>query len=363
MKQQVNTNRERVGEVATIYLRGNTWWVNLQYCGRQIRKSLKTRNKKEARAKAIALERELMSGSQPAAPRKKKVTIAEVVVELIQSCEAEDRRPKTITKYRQVLERFVDFAMEENVVELSDVNLRLIDQYRNWRKQQGAKPKTIHNELGVIRRLMLFAKTRRLVSHDPLEGLRLVEPKTDPQPCWTPDEVEVILAKAFPKNRPVYTLLTETGMRIGELQWLTWDDIDFAQKLIHIHPKDGWTTKTGNARSIPMSDRAREVLEKQPRKHRWVFTAAASRRYPNGDHQVSERRLLSSLKRTLTKLGLKGHLHTFRHSFISRAIVGGIPEAIIRSWVGHVDQKTLQHYTHIASAESRAAMERLEQAR
>jgi len=53
------------------------------------------------------------------------------------------------------------------------------------------------------------------------------------------------------------------------------------------------------------------------------------------------------------------YLHTFRHSFISRAIVQGIPEAIIRSWVGHVDHKKLQHFTHIADRESQAAMQRL----
>ncbi|MBL4885080.1 MAG: tyrosine-type recombinase/integrase [Planctomycetaceae bacterium] len=133
------------------------------------------------------------------------------------------------------------------------------------------------------------------------------------------------------------------------------------KNLIHIRPKDDWTTKTGNVRSIPMSERARKKFRNQKKDCRWVFTARASKRYPQGDHQVSERRLLQSLKRTLKKIGLKGHLHTFRHSFISHAIISGIPEAVIRNWVGHVNKKTLQLYTHIADQASQTAMEKLNQ--
>ena len=67
-----------------------------------------------------------------------------------------------------------------------------------------------------------------------------------------------------------------------ELRWLAWDDVDLKQGLIHIRPKDDWTTKTGNVRSIPISDRARGVLQTQPRHSRWVFTARASPKYPQG---------------------------------------------------------------------------------
>ncbi len=58
-------------------------------------------------------------------------------------------------------------------------------------------------------------------------------------------------------------------------------------------------------------------------------------------------------------MGLSGHLHTFRHTFISRALVSGIPEAIVRDWVGHVDRDILKLYTHIASIESQDAMTKL----
>jgi integrase len=148
-------------------------------------------------------------------------------------------------------------------------------------------------------------------------------------------------------------------LRIGELKHLTWDDVDYGNNVLHIRPKDGWKPKTGDQRAVPMSPRVRSLIEKLPRRSKWIMTAPASPKYPNGDHQVSERRLLLALKGILKKLGLRGHLHTFRHAFISAALMSGIPEAVVRAWVGHVDADVIRLYTHIHDADSQAAMRRL----
>ncbi|MEN6496196.1 MAG: site-specific integrase, partial [Thermoguttaceae bacterium] len=123
--------------------------------------------------------------------------------------------------------------------------------------------------------------------------------------------------------------------------------------------KGDWKPKTGDQRAIPMSPVARAVLNKLPRKAKWVFTSPPTPTYPAGDHLISERRLLEYLKRVLKRLGLKGHLHTFRHSFISHALTQGIPEAIVRQWVGHVDPEVIKLYTHVLDETSQAAMKRL----
>ena len=110
---------------------------------------------------------------------------------------------------------------------------------------------------------------------------------------------------------------------------------------------------------VPISQKVRTVVEGLSREADWVFTSRPSQKYPRGDAQVSERRLLQYLKRVLGRLGLRGHLHTFRHSFISAALSGGIPEAVVRDWVGHVDDRIIRLYTHIADKTSKAAMKKL----
>ena len=95
-------------------------------------------------------------------------------------------------------------------------------------------------------------------------------------------------------------------MRVGEVKHLTWDDIDFAHSVILIREKDGWKPKTGDQRAIPMTPAVRAVLEGLPHKAKWVVTAAPLTKYPKGDHQVSEWRLLEYLKRVLKRLRTPG---------------------------------------------------------
>jgi len=358
MKDQ---DSERIGEKVRIYQRGDQYWANLQHRGRQLRKSLKTNNVKTARRLALAWEQEVLSGSTSTAVPTEPPTVAHVVELLLAVCASEERAQKTLEKYRSVLQRVVELAEEGALTDIQQIDLTFVDQYRQRRRAAGRAPKTIHTEVAIIRQLTKFAKSRRLIHEDPLDGLKNREPKRTQQPFWTHEESQQILAAAQEPQRSVFTFLNETGMRIGEVQWLTWDDVDFQQGVIHVRPKPGWTTKTGNVRAVPMTPIIRSLLEKRPRKTRWVFTAPASAKYPQGDHQISERRLLKSLKRTLAKLNLAGHLHTFRHSYISRAIFNGVPEAVVRSWVGHVDEETIRLYTHIASQQSQQAMQTLHQ--
>jgi site-specific recombinase XerD len=61
----------------------------------------------------------------------------------------------------------------------------------------------------------------------------------------------------------------------------------------------------------------------------------------------------------LSKLKIPGKLHTFRHAFISRALLSGIEEAVVRAWVGHIDPEILKIYTHVASQLSQDRIKRL----
>lgn len=110
-----------------------------------------------------------------------------------------------------------------------------------------------------------------------------------------------------------------------------------------------------------MTDRLFAMLNLRPHKGRWVFTAPARAGVASENRRVSERRALLALKRILKGLGLPGHLHTFRHTYISQALSRGVPEAVVRSWVGHVDDAVIRLYTHISDEVSQAYVTRFSQ--
>jgi integrase len=355
--EQPQNQSERIGDIVRIFLKGDTWWANSQVNRRQRRRSLHTTSKKEARRRALLLEADILRGQLQ--HEGKAGGIGSTVEAYRSYLNAEKRAPKTLVKYNAVLDRVEELAERLQRKTMAGIDLQFIDAYRKERTDSEAAPKTIYNETMIIRQLVNFAKSRRLVANDPLAGLRLREPKPTPQPCWTQDEVERILAAASQPCQPALTILADTGLRVGELKHLTWDDVDYVNNVLHVRPKDGWKPKTGDQRAVPMSPRVRALLEGLPQDSTWVVTAPPSPKYPNGDHQISERRLLKALKQILKNLGFKGHLHTFRHAFISRALTSGIPESVVRAWVGHVDADVIRLYTHIADAASQAAMRRL----
>ena len=350
---------EPVGEYVRLYRRGKVWYVNYQAGGKQHRTSLKTTNKKRALLKAHRIETELATGKWR--PATETATVEVAIAAYLEKLKADDLAPKTLTKYEMLLKRIANLAGERKARDLSHVDLGFADAYRAMRAKAGAKPKTVHGETVFLRQLVNFALTRKMVDADPLAGIKLKKPKPTRQPCWTAAQVAQILNAAPADVKPALTLLAETGMRFGELQWLTWEDVELTETggAFHVRPKDNWRPKTGDQRTIPLSKAALAVISALPRTCRWVVTLPPSAVCPIAGRQWTERRLLAALKAVLKRLCLPGKLHTFRHYFISNALANGTPEAIVRKWVGHVDQKIMEMYTHMSDPASKAAMQRL----
>lgn len=94
-----------------------------------------------------------------------------------------------------------------------------------------------------------------------LKGLKNSKPKSTKQSCWSPHKVEQILLAAKEPQQSIYLLLTDTRMRFREVQWLTWEGVDFERGVVRIQPKEGWKPKTGDSRQVEMSPRVRAMLE------------------------------------------------------------------------------------------------------
>jgi len=349
-----------VGEIVSIFQRGNAWYANYQVENRQYRTSLHTASLKEARRQAFILEADIHAGRFKV--RGAVATVDEAVRLYKQSLRIEKRAAKTIVKYDAVLDQMLRLANRLKIATMDRLNLAFMDRYRAMRYDDGRAEKTVYNEATIVRQLVNFAIARDLVPVDPMKRLKLKKPKPTLQPCWTLEQVGRILAAAPDQLRPTLILLAETGMRFGELAWLTWSDIDWESNTIVIRAKDGWRPKSGDQRQVPISNAARAVLDALPRKWLWVTTMPATKQHSLPGRQWTERRLLSMLKAVLNKPGLPGKIHTFRHYFVSNALEKGIPTATVRAWVGHVDDRIIALYTHVHDEASQSAMRRLSQA-
>lgn len=355
---------EKVGDRVSIRKRGKTWYANWQEAGRQRRRSLKTASKKEATTRAWKIEREIEERAKGLAKEVEPATVDEAIDAYDEYLLSEGRSAKTLVKYRAVFKHVRALASRRGAATVDGLDLNFWDAFRADRKRAGTAEKTRYTECAILRQLVRFAISRKLVAADPMAGdnLKLGKPRPMPQPCWTRAEAERIVAAAREPFRTAFAVLLDTGLRAEELLHLTKANIDFSANVIRVRPKNGWKPKSGDERAVPMTPRVAELLRPPVARLRpddWLFTAAVTPKHPQAGRRLTGRRLLAALKRVTKRLGLPGHVHTFRHTFISEAVMHGVAEAVIRTWVGHVDPEILRLYTHIHDAAGQAEMRRL----
>lgn len=165
----------------------------------------------------------------------------------------------------------------------------------------------------------------------------------------------------------IFSLLLSMGCRIGELCALSWSDIDFNEKCIHIHKhfvndergrhvEEGCKTTAGE-RFLYMDDGIMEMLSEYRQKYlygaikkkEWnidEWAVFSSTKYP-GEH-LSPNTVREWVKLFTKRHGLpKFHPHQFRHTAISLQLQAGISVADIAKRAGHArPDVTLGIYAH-----------------
>ena len=138
-----------------------------------------------------------------------------------------------------------------------------------------------------------------------------------------------------------------TGLRLGELFALTWDDVDFVNSKILV--RRNWThgklvpPKSGKERKVPMSpELARELRGARHLKSDLVFCRE------DGTY-LSYENLRSAFKRTQRSAGLPRNTpHGMRHSFASQLVMASAPLKVVQELLGHADINMTMRYAHVA---------------
>ena len=157
----------------------------------------------------------------------------------------------------------------------------------------------------------------------------------------TAEHVEAVVRLLPSRYRLATLVLDATGMRVGELEALTWGDLD--------EPRGRWriaTSKTGRPRWVtPTPFLLDRVLKLCPRDDRH-----ADRRV---FEQVTGDSLRTALTRACTAAGVPAFSpHDLRHRRVSLMHLAGVPWARIGEQVGHDDITTTSRvYTHVLADE------------
>lgn len=197
--------------------------------------------------------------------------------------------------------------------------------------------------------------------------------KIDP---LTREELSILLETArekMPHYYPLFLCAARTGMRLGELLALTWEDVDFNGRFIEVRRnlvRGKFTTpKNGKSRRVDMSRQLTETLKGLLLKRKEEALRSGAGKVeglifstPEGtplDHNNLRKRFFY---RALEVAGLRRvRFHDVRHSFASLLIQQGESLAYVKDQLGHHSiQITVDTYGHLVPGGNRQAVDRLD---
>lgn len=226
--------------------------------------------------------------------------------------------------------------------------------------------------VALLSRVLDFAVLDDLLPSNPCRDLRRSRGKaheSDPT-SRALDDLQVRrmldLTAETPFGQRALAGLAFTGLRLGELVGLRWEDIDEGRDLITVRrtfSPDGngrleeRATKSGRVRQVPILDELAPWLESaRAAGYPYVFTGVRGGAFDSGNLSRAVRWPQIRDQIATFPDGPPLRFHDLRHTFVSRLARLGVAPATIQRVVGHASITTTERYTHTSSTEAALAV-------
>lgn len=261
---------------------------------------------------------------------------------------------KTFVRYGEIVKN--NIAPFIGQTELDKLTSKQMREYSNSLCEQHAD-NTVIQVFGLLRRALNCAVADGHIPANPTQGIPLKRRQQTIEP-FTEEEQFMLEKYIFMSRNPYYygvLIALYTGMRIGELLALRWDDVDMKSRTVTV-------TKTVSAVRPTSGD---EPYVTQPKTVAGVRTIPYPRQlHPifkelrkSGSEYVVCTRFLTpvsifcyqkSFSRLLNRLGIRHRgFHSLRHTFATRAIEAGSDIKTLSEILGHSSPTvTISRYVH-----------------
>lgn len=254
---------------------------------------------------------------------------------------------KTIDNLKAILNKFNAL----NNKEMSKITNLDIQKIIDKMTKEEMNNNTIIHYLKRIRSVFKCAKEEyKIITELPTENIKIGKPVSTNKKALNDLEINSVL-KDF-KDTKYYLLIflaLNTGMRLGELLGLTWDNVDFKNNTITVnkqwkklnYKKYGFgTVKSKNSnRVIPVSN----VVMKELLKNKKSVI--------NIDNRIFDFKSTNSTCISVNK-NLKPYnvtIHELRHTYATKLIANGIDFKTVAMILGHTVEQTMKTYSHVTT--------------
>ncbi len=247
---------------------------------------------------------------------------------------------------------------------LTELRTEHVERYKERRRADGRKPRSINNELAVLQAVLTYAHEL---------GMPCGKPNVKPLPVigrgrvtwWDDTQLAQLLAsieERAPDLLGAIVFLANTGCRKGEALAAEKTWVSLARDRIEIPVNEFWQPKDNEPREIPISDDLRPWIERAlARPGPWLFPCATGGRWLYWPKLQFDRarkaagRCTACREREPTGITrcadcapqLRGGAHTLRHTYAS-FFLRALPDLFLLAKIlGHSHERTTKTYAHL----------------
>lgn len=324
----------------------------------------------EARAWRVDALAALQAGTRSA---DRGITVREAVDQFLDGIDAgairtrsgHAHKPSTTRGYRRELTNRVVPAF--GAARLTELALPDVQRWADTLSAEALSASTVRNVVTALRALYAWALPRGLARANPTAGLRLPTGAKARERIAAPREAAALIAAARPLDQAALGLAVYSGLRLGELLALEWEQVDLDAGTLRVvrawdHGARRFVAPKSKAgtRTVPIIARLSLLLAD----HRVLTDHRPGLLFPGrvAGQPISHNGLRDRLASTwradaLEPLGF----HEARHTFASLMIGAGVNAKALSTYLGHANiATTFDRYGHLfpgAEHEARGLMD------
>ena len=365
-------NQERGINYMAIFKRGTFYWYEFVFDGQRIQKPTKTRNK-EAAKKIEAKERVRLAmvkagleaeppseppsepplesereGEQPGPTRVP--TLSEFAAQFREHVGLRHaQKPETVRFYNNKLDRLLEYKALAQAA-LDQIDEELLEAYVTNRVKKKLAPATVNREVTTLRKLMRFAMNKRKIIKA-VPAFEMLSGERQREFVLSHEQEQVYFSFAPGHLKDAALLALGTGLRVGELVALLWQDVHLEPagdaKFGYLFVRSG---KTRNARrTVLLTGRVSAMLSSRVRISPRVFPVSAN----TLQHHQQKLRDQLGMDKDFT-------IHSFRHTMLTRLGESGADAFTIKRIAGHSSITISERYVHPTPEHVERMFERFE---